>query len=168
LTQSVLALIFLGMEFYRPLRAALFIYECVRLVVLLGVFSLLRPGGGVDFFPWLVYAAPNALFPLMTLFLWQSVSRWGAYAPLYAAGKCVALVSIVFFWFFSRQNIYTALYLSNPGAFWALGGVLFLLAGDMLSAAGGLALAGKVREREAARVPPPGLPVEAAGEQGGR
>jgi hypothetical protein len=165
LTQFFLDLIFLGMEIYRPLRAALFIYEGVRLVVLVWMFSLLRPGGGVDFFPWLVYAAPNALFPLMTLFLWQSVSRWGAYAPLYASGKCVALVSIVAFCFFSRQNMYTALYLKNPEAFLAFGSILFLLAGDMLSVAGGLALAGKVREQgDAARVPPPAvLPVEGNG-----
>jgi hypothetical protein len=157
------------MGIYRPLRAALFIYEGIRLVVLIWIFSLLRPGGGVDFFPWLVYAAPNALFPLMTLFLWQNVSRWGAYAPLYASGKCVALVSIVVFCFFSRQNVYTALYLKNPGALWAFGSILFLLAGDLLSVAGGLALAGKIRERGgAAGVPPPVLPVEAAGNSGGR
>jgi hypothetical protein len=138
-------------------------------VVLIGIFSLLRPGGGVDFFPWLVYAAPNALFPLMTFFLWQSLSRWGAYAPLYTSGKCVALVSAVCFCFFSRQNMYTALYLKNPGAFLALGGVLFLLAGDALSVAGGLALAGKVRERgDDAGASPAALPAEAAGNSGGR
>jgi hypothetical protein len=135
---------------------------------LIWLFGFLRPGGGVDFFPWLVYAAPNALFPLMAFFLWQSLSRWGAYAPLYTSGKCVALVSVVFFCFFSRQNVYTALYLKNPGAFAALGIILFLLAGDALSAAGGLALAGKVREHGAAAgVPPGALPAGAAGNSGG-
>jgi hypothetical protein len=139
----------------------------MRLVVLVQVFRLAGPGGGGTF-PWLVYAAPNALFPLMTLFLWRSFSRCGAYAPLYTAGKCVALVSTVAFCIFSRQNMYTGFYLGLAGILLVLGSLVFLLAGDLFSVAGGIALSGKVRELEAsAGTPAAGaLPAETAGSGG--
>jgi hypothetical protein len=172
LTQSLLERIFLSMEIFRPLRAALFIYECLRLLVLIRVFSVLRPGGGE--FPWLVYAAPNVLFPLMTLFLWRFFSRCGAYAPLYTAGKSVALVSIAAFCVFSWQSVFTGFFLRDPGVFLILGSLAFLLVGDLLSVAGGAVLAGKVRKveeadrSETAGVPATGaLPAEAAGNGGG-
>jgi hypothetical protein len=155
------------MEIYRPLRGALLIYECIRLLVLIWVFIFFKPGDGAGVFPWLVYAVPNALFPLMALFLWRQFSRYAAYVPLYIAGKCVALASITGFWAFSRQNVYTALHLRNPGVLVALGCLLFLLTGDLLSAAGGLALAKKAPALEAAGAPAE-VPVDAAGEQGGR
>jgi hypothetical protein len=147
------------MEIYRPLRAALFIYECVRLAFLIWAFCFLQPGDGAGVFPWLVYAVPNDLFPLMTLFLWRQFSRYGAYMPLYVSGKCIALVSLIIFCIFSRQNMFNALYLRAPGIMMIVGGLLFLLAGDMLSAAGGLALAGKTRGGAGEK--------RAAGEEGG-
>jgi hypothetical protein len=150
------------MEIYRPLRGALLIYECIRLLVLAWVFVFFRPGDGAGLFPWLVYAVPNALFPLMALFLWRRFSRYAVYAPLYISGKCIALASIAGFWIFSRQNVYAALSLKNPGVFTALGCLLFLLAGDLCAAAGGLALVRKIPALEGA-----GVPAERAGEGGG-
>jgi hypothetical protein len=120
------------------------------------------PGDGAGIFPWLVYAVPNALFPLIALFLWRQVSRYAVYVPLYISGKCIALASIAGYWIFSRQNIFAALYLKNPGALAALGGLLFLLAGDLFSVAGGLALARKLPAPERAE-----LPVKTDGEGGG-
>lgn len=140
------------------------IYECIRLLVLAWVFVFFRPGDGAGLFPWLVYAVPNALFPLMALFLWRQFSRYAVYAPLYISGKCIALASIAGFWIFSRQNIYAALSLKNPGVFMALGCLLFLLAGDLCAAAGGLALARKIPALEGTAE----VPAEAAGEGGGR
>jgi hypothetical protein len=81
------------MEPYRPLRLGLFVYECFRLLFLTAVFAALRPGGAA--FPWLVYAAPNVLFTLMALFLWLNLSRYGAYLPLFLAGKIIGLFSIL-------------------------------------------------------------------------
>jgi hypothetical protein len=124
---------------------ALFLYECLRLLILTGVFSLFRPGDGAGPFPWLVYAAPNALFPLMALFIWRRFSRYGAYLPLYVSGKCIALAAMFGFCVFSRRDMYTAVYLSSPGILVILGSLLFLLCGDLLSAAGGLALVKKIR-----------------------
>jgi hypothetical protein len=164
LTLFALALIFLDMEIYRPLRGALLIYECIRLLVLAWVFVFFRPGDGAGLFPWLVYAVPNALFPLMALFVWRHFSRYAVYVPLYISGKCIALASLAGFWLFSRQHVYTALALKNPGVFTALGSLLFLLAGDLFAAAGGLALARKIPAPEGAA----GVPAEAAGEGGGR
>jgi hypothetical protein len=156
------------MEIYRPLRAALFLYECIRLVVLMGVFVLLRPGDGTGAFPWLVYAVPNALFPLMALFVWRRFSRYGAYVPLYVSGKCIALAAIFGFCLFSRRDVYTAVYLRNPGVFIILGSLLFLLFGDLFSAAGGLALAKKLQKGEkTAGTAPAEIPAESVGKQGG-
>ncbi|MDR0623407.1 MAG: hypothetical protein LBG10_03160 [Treponema sp.] len=152
------------MEIYRPLRAALFLYECIRLAVLIGVFSLLRPGYGAEPFPWLVYAVPNVLFPLMTLFIWRRFSRYGAYMPLYISAKCIALAAMFGFCLFSRQDVYTALYLRNPGVFMILGSLLFLLFGDLFSAAGGLALVKKLQGNEETAGT---APAKTAGEQGG-
>jgi hypothetical protein len=131
------------------------------------VFSFLKPGGGAGIFPWPVYAVPNALFPLMTLFLWRQFSRYAAYISLYVSGKCIALASVIGFCVFSWHNISAALYLRNTGAFMVLGSLLFLLMGDLFSTTGGLALAGKSRKSAAAGVPA-ALPAESSGENGGK
>ena len=45
--------------------------------------------------PKIVYAAPGALFPLMALFIWLDTDRYRAYLPLFAAGKCIVVVSLL-------------------------------------------------------------------------
>jgi hypothetical protein len=90
------------MEPYKPLRAGLFVYESLRLLFLAAVFAVLRPDGAVGF-PWLVYAAPNALFTLMALFLWLNISRYGVYLPLFLAGKLISLFSILGWSIFMRS-----------------------------------------------------------------
>jgi hypothetical protein len=155
------------MEIYRPLRAALFLYECVRLALLIEVFCFLRPDNGTRVFPWLVYTVPNALFPLMALFVWRRFSRYGAYLPLYISGKCITLAAVFGFFLFSRQDLYTAAYLKNQGVLMIIGSLLFLLLGDLFSAAGGLALVKKLRDGEAAETAPAEIPAKAAGKQGG-
>jgi hypothetical protein len=104
----------------------------------------------------------------MALFVWRRVSRYGAYMPLYVSGKCIALAAVFGFCVFSRQEIYTAVYLRSPGIFMILGSLLFLLFGDLLSAAGGLALVKKLQELEAAAETAPAEDAaKTAGEQGG-
>jgi hypothetical protein len=80
------------MEISRLLRGGLLVSECVRLLGLVGAFVLFRPDSA---FPWLLYVVPNALFPLIALFLWLDFSRYAVYLPLYLAGKCVGIFSIV-------------------------------------------------------------------------
>jgi hypothetical protein len=135
--------------------------------MLIGVFCFLRPGEGAGVFPWLVYAVPNALFPLMALFLWRRFSRYGAYLPLYVSGKCMVLAAVFGFCIFSRQEIFTAVYLMSPGVFIILGCLLILLFGDLFSALGGLALIKKLQEiKTPEKQAPVEIPAEAAGEQG--
>ncbi|GHV94471.1 hypothetical protein AGMMS50293_07910 [Spirochaetia bacterium] len=163
-------LIFDLMEVYRPLRAGLFIYECARLLFLVGSFALLQPGGmggvagGMDggaggmgggaSFPWLAYTAPNALFPLMALFVWLDMSRYGVYLPLYLAGKCISLFSIAGWLISSRWIIMIVAWFSNvqvPAAPGLL--VWVLLSGELLSTAAALLIMRKTRQAAAVPVP---------------
>lgn len=133
------------MEKYRPLRMGLFVYECIRLMFLVSSFAILRPDEGAAAFPWLTYAAPGALFPLMTLFLWLDISRYGAYGPLYTAGKCISCCSVIGWCLLFRQNILSALLLDNTALLLAPGMAGLLLAGDLLSVAAGVIVITKYR-----------------------
>ena len=135
------------MELHRPLRAGLFIYECARILFLAGAFAAQGqgPDGGLAAFPWLACVAANALFPLMTLFLLLDSSRYGVYAPLYAAGKCVSFFSAVGWCFFSWRNMLDAALLAGEVPFMTPGVLGILVFGDLLSAAAGLVFAVKKR-----------------------
>lgn len=79
----------------RPLRIALFCIEIPRTVAVAAVFSALaatasRGPGGLLGTPPAAFAAPQALFPIAALFMALDSARYGAYAPLYAAGKAVS------------------------------------------------------------------------------
>jgi hypothetical protein len=111
---------------------------------LLAAFTALRPGEGTAF-PWPAYGASNALFPLMTLFLLLDNARYGGYAPLYAAGKCVSFFSTIGWYVFSRQYILAAVLRDNTFLFLAPGILGVLLFGDMLSVAAGLLIGKKTR-----------------------
>jgi hypothetical protein len=89
------------------MRGGLFVFECSRFAYLTMVLIALRPEAAAAF-PWLVCAVPNALFPLMLLFLWLDFSRYSVYAPLYKSGKCVCVFSVVG-WFVFLPRIKPAL-----------------------------------------------------------
>ena len=80
------------MGIIRLLKPALFIYECLR-VIIIAAFMIYSPGGMA--FPWLVFAAPCALFPLMALFIWLDVCRYRVYLPLLSAGKIIGISSLL-------------------------------------------------------------------------
>ncbi|MDR0301484.1 MAG: hypothetical protein LBI04_04125 [Treponema sp.] len=46
-------------------------------------------------FPQIALAASAALFPLMSLFIWLDSSRYRVYMPLFTAGKCIGIFSIL-------------------------------------------------------------------------
>jgi hypothetical protein len=137
------------MDVYGPLRIMLFVCEFFRLIVLLGVLAVLRPlyeisgGGGFTnrFFPYVVCVVPNALFPLMTYFLWIRLSLYRSYVPLYIAGKTITLVSLIGWAVFSFRGIIAAL---NIGARGILGFTLLLTAVDIFSVLGGVLLQTKI------------------------
>ena len=142
-----------GVERYRPLRAGLCIYECVRLVFLVGAFLTLRPDALAVDFPWLPCLAANALFPLMALLALADGSRYAGYWPLYSAGKCVSCVSAALWCVLFGQIILNTAFAGYGTLVLAAGVPGILVAGDALSAAAGLVLARKTR-------PPAPQPVE--------
>ena len=90
-------------DVYRPLRAGLFVYECLRLLCLvffLLVASLEASINGT----YSVYISSNALFPLMALFIWLRPEEYENYTTLYIAGKVIALVSFYVWEIFSFRE----------------------------------------------------------------
>jgi hypothetical protein len=84
------------MNVLRPLRAVFFFYEALRLLTLAVFFAVFSPLEGAvqgRIFPFLVYVTPNALFPLMTLFMWLRPADYRNYLPLYMAGKVIAVAA---------------------------------------------------------------------------
>ena len=78
----------------------------------------------------LVYTAPSALFPLMALFIWLNSQRYRAYLPLFAAGKCIVISTLLGWSIVSGQ-------VTMVGKF--LGAAIFaeavILSGDLLTIA---------------------------------
>ncbi|MDR2632770.1 MAG: hypothetical protein LBC51_03995 [Treponema sp.] len=130
------------------MRILLFVGELFRLLLLLGVFTVLGPlheisGGGLAnrLFPYVVYVVPHALFPLMTYFVWIRLSLYRSYIPLYIAGKTISLVSLIGWAFFSLQGIISTLHIGTRNM---LGFILLLTATDAFSIFGGVLLQSKI------------------------
>jgi len=119
------------MDTSRPLRITLFVYECMRLVFLTGVFMILQPEGEAPF-PWLALITPGALFFLMALF-WLQDARYHLFFPLYLAGKGFSVVTFMLWLFFTGNDIINDLLYGRLARYIAPGTVFFLLLGDMLS-----------------------------------
>ena len=109
----------------------LFVYECMRLVFLTGVFMILQPEGEAPF-PWLALITPGALFFLMALF-WLQDPRYRLFCPLYLAGKGFSVVTFMLWIFFTGTDIIKELLFGKLALYIAPGTVFFLLLGDMLS-----------------------------------
>jgi hypothetical protein len=124
----------------RFLRFGLFIYECFRVFPLMGVFITLQAHESTAT-PWLIYAAPCALFPLMALFLWLDLTRYQNYLPLLLAGKCVS-VTVLLVWFIISRQVTMIKDLSNSVVFIEL----ILIGGDLLSIAAVLLIVKSVRK----------------------
>ena len=115
----------------RPLKITLFIYECMRLVFMTGVFMVLQPEGETPF-PWFALITPGALFFLMTLF-WLQDDRYSLFCPLYLAGKGFSVVTFMFWLFFTGNDMIREMLFDRLARYIAPGAVFFLLLGDMLS-----------------------------------
>lgn len=74
----------------------------------------------------MVLISPSAIFPLMALFIWIDNSRYRAYMPLFAAGKCVGIFSLLV-WI-----IFSGFIKAKAGSPFL---ELLLLSGDLLAAA---------------------------------
>ncbi|MDR2053905.1 MAG: hypothetical protein LBP80_10880 [Treponema sp.] len=103
---------------YRPLRGGIFVYDVLRLIVMLETAVLFAlpansPEGAV--FPLLAYMAPNALFPMMALLFWLRPGEYRSYIFLYIAGKIVGIMANLGWLAFSVRN--TALDMMTQGDF---------------------------------------------------
>ncbi|MCL2759197.1 MAG: hypothetical protein FWD22_03205 [Treponema sp.] len=83
------------------IKPGLFIYECIKIIVIATL--LIMQSREPAFFIKLILAAPGTLFPLMALFIWLDTSRYKAYLPLFAAGKCVGIFILMGWFIVSRQ-----------------------------------------------------------------
>jgi len=93
------------MKMIRLIKPALFIYEFIRILILAA--ALVINSSENDIFGQIVYTAPNALFPLMALFIWLNQERYKAYLPLFLAGKCIAISTTLVFSAISGQTTMT-------------------------------------------------------------
>jgi len=88
------------MKFVHFFKPGLFIYECLRLILLVSIlFSQEDPGGAIK----VIYAVPAVLFPLMALFIWLDTSRYEVYLPLFTAGKCLGIFVLLGWSIVSKQ-----------------------------------------------------------------
>ena len=111
---------------------ALCIYECLRLVFLVGAFILIQPVG-VPVFPWLALITPGAMFQLTALFWLLDISRYRVLSPLYLAGKTLSIITTSIWLFYAITDIIKELILGGMALFIVPGIVSFLILGDLLS-----------------------------------
>jgi hypothetical protein len=142
------------MNTYRPLRAVLFFYELLRLFLLAIFFAVFSPFEGAvkgRVFPYLAFVTPNALFPLITLFMWLKLEDYRNYLSLYSAGKVIGVAAFYAWGIFSLR--------AGPGpeslgissqleVIVLLGGSFFLNLGDILAVLGSRVLAKKISKTE--------------------
>jgi hypothetical protein len=116
------------MKVIQLIKPGLFLYECLRIMIFAAV--LILRSNGDNFLGQLVYTAPGVLFPLMALFIWLNSQRYRAYLPLFAAGKCIGISTLLGWSIVSGQ-------VTMMGRF--LGAAVFaeivLICGDLLSIA---------------------------------
>ena len=116
------------MRIIQLIKPGLFLYECIRIMIL-AAFLILR-SNGINILGQLVYTASSALFPLMALFIWLNSQSYKVYLPLFAAGKCIGIITLLGWSIVSGQ-------VTMIGRF--MGAVVYaeavLLSGDLLTIA---------------------------------
>jgi len=136
----------------RPLQAALFIYESLRLLLLVAFLFIVQSAGGNfageggAFFPYIVYISSNALFFLMALFMWLRPEEYRNYVTLYMAGKIIAVASF-YVWAISTSREITGMH-NLAGSIVLFGGSALVNLADVLSVWGAWTLQRKYRRME--------------------
>ena len=131
------------MGVYRPLGAVLFFYEALRLLLLV-ILLLIAPREGPVNGVLSAYLSPNALFPLMALFVWLRPEEYRNYLNLYIAGKVIVLVSFYVWVIFSSREFLGVE--DAARSVLLLGGCLFLCLADNLSVMGAWTIKNKYRQ----------------------
>jgi hypothetical protein len=141
------------MDVFKPLRAVFFVYEMLRLLTLAVFFAVFSPLEGAvkgGIFPFLVYVTPNALFPLMTLFMWLRPKDYRNYLPLYMAGKVIAAAAFYGWGIFALSSpALEPLRIANWAEVFVLSGGSFVLnLFDVFSILGSWVLSRKINRME--------------------
>jgi hypothetical protein len=121
----------------RALRWGLLIYETFRLAVFIRIMA---GETGEREFPGMIFGASNALFLLMALFLLTDFHRYGAYAPLYAAGKALSVLVLCGAAILRRDAIIRSVLLKGVDFLYMAGGLAAVALGDAVSAICGVFL----------------------------
>jgi len=89
------------MGIIRFIKLILFIFECIIFLFIsaLLISSSIEQAG----FPYITFAVSASLFPLMALFIWLDSDRYRVYIPLFTAGKCIGIFSILGWSIFAGQ-----------------------------------------------------------------
>ncbi len=81
------------MKQFRFLRLIFCLYDTARLIVIVGIITQLGKLSLYDgSYPYLVYASAQALFPVMTCFVYFDAEKYLAYFPLNIMGKCINIL----------------------------------------------------------------------------
>jgi hypothetical protein len=131
------------MEPYRPLRLIFFIFDFIRLAVMISLLMAFVPPAGSEgsgIFPYIFYTVPNGLFPLISFFLLFRLNAYKPYIALYMAGKILSVVAIFAWIVFLLPHIRGALLAVSGDTFTVIGTVLLLSAGDAFTVFGGAIL----------------------------
>ena len=94
---------------HRFLPPALFFYEVLRLLVLVILIRLAPQELTIEALLSGVYLSSNALFLLMTLFVWLKQEEYRNYITLYISGKLIILVSFYAWMFFSSFSSFSSM-----------------------------------------------------------
>jgi len=73
----------------RFIKIGLFVYECIRILLL--TIILIIKGTEDGLLIRTLFAAPSALFPLMAIFILLDTNRYKVYLPLFLAGKSIGI-----------------------------------------------------------------------------
>jgi hypothetical protein len=122
------------METLKPLRLALLIYDVFRLLVLavlVALFAGPKDNTLAGVFPYMIYAAPNCLFPLMSLFLFLKFREYRVFLPLYMAGKTVGAAALIGWMGFQAPLLTVNIAANFPASLWYLALSLLLFSADI-------------------------------------
>lgn len=105
------------MKLRQSLSFSVFVYEIVRLVILLVVAASLQTISFLSPSLMAYMLAPQLLFAFMALFIWIDEPKYRPYLPLYVTGKIVTLWAGLLWVFSSFPSVVKAvvLYTGNAG-----------------------------------------------------
>jgi hypothetical protein len=148
---------------YRPLRLVFFVYDSIRLAVMTSLLvTFMQPASLHEsgLFPYVFYAVPNGLFPLMSFFLCVNLSAYKPFLALYMAGKILAVVSVLAWIIFSLPRVSLVFSGDGHSIFAVVGTALLLSVGDALSVLGGAVLKKRIVDAASVDSGPENVPEE--------